>query len=230
MDILAIIFKAVFLGITLSFVTGPAMFSLIQTSLNNGFKSGACFAGGIFVSDAFLIAFTFFGFASLIQEPKTKSIISVLGGVILIIFGTYTFLKKNISSAKSRNINTTYKNGFIRYFSKGFLFNLVNPGVWFFWLIPVGIATGYHSIQLSVIFLSVMLLTIFCFDLMKSLIAYKLKAVLTEKVIFVINKVIGILLIIFGAYLIISLFVTFTLPENSVKETFEHRIENHINH
>lgn len=221
MEILLIILKGVLLGVTLSFVTGPAMFSLIQTSLNNGFKSGAYFAMGIFTSDAFLIAFTYFGFASLIQEPRTKSVISALGGVIMIIFGTYTFLRKNAPSAKSRNINPTVKNSFLKYYSKGFLFNIVNPGVWFFWLIPVGIATGYHSQRLAVIFLGVMLLTIFSFDLLKALIAHKLKDILTEKVIFVINKVIGMILILFGVYLIVSLFYAIPLPVNPVTNTIE---------
>ena len=192
------------------------MFSLIQTSLNNGFKSGAYFAMGIFTSDAFLIAFTYFGFASLIQEPRAKMIMTLLGGVIMIIFGTYTFLKKNTTSAKSRTVNPTMKNSFLKYYSKGFLFNIVNPGVWFFWLIPVGIATGYDSTRLAVFFLGVMLLTIFSFDLLKAVIAYKLKDILTEKVIFAINKVIGIILIVFGVYLIVSLFYTIPLPANPI--------------
>ncbi len=204
MEYLTIILQGILLGATLSFVVGPAMFSLIQTSISQGFRSGMHFAMGIALSDLILICLVYLGFSSLFENHKTYVILSVLGGILLIVFGTYTFTRKsNVKKSKEVDIKRPF---FGRTILRGFLYNIVNPSVWFYWLVPVGIATSFGNTYKTYIFLASMLVTIFSFDLLKCGISYKLKALMTDKVINVINKVVGIILIIIGVYLILVLF------------------------
>ncbi len=207
MDYFHVVLRGILLGATLSCIVGPAMFSLIQTSINYGFKSGMYFAIGISLSDIFLVCLAYLGFSSFMENPKTNTIISIIGGAVLIIFGTYTFTKRApLSSAKNVELRQPF---FGKYILKGFIFNIVNPSVWFYWLVPVGVATSYGNSRLSYAFLVSMLLTILSFDLLKCGISYKLKALMTDKVITLINKIVGIILILIGIYLIISIFDRF---------------------
>ena len=66
------IVKGVGFGVTLSFVAGPAMFALIQTSLTNGFKAGVHLALGISLSDIFMVFLTLFGISSLMDNPQSR--------------------------------------------------------------------------------------------------------------------------------------------------------------
>lgn len=47
--------EGIVIGFTIAILTGPAFFSLIQTSIHRGFRSGLFLAGGIFLSDASLL-------------------------------------------------------------------------------------------------------------------------------------------------------------------------------
>ena len=87
------IVKGVGFGVTLSFVAGPAMFALIQSSLTNGFKAGVHLAFGISLSDVFMVFLTLLGFSSLMDNSQSKMILSIVGGVVMVFFGTSTTLR-----------------------------------------------------------------------------------------------------------------------------------------
>ena len=207
-DYVYTIIKGVGFGVTLSFIAGPAMFALIQTSLTNGFKAGVHFAIGISLSDITMVFLSLLGFSSLMDSPKYKIIISTVGGAVMILFGLYTYMKKTV---KKESIDTTVefpkKPFYGAYMGKGFLFNIANPSVWVYWLIPVGIASAFPEREQSYLFMISLLLTILTFDVLKCAVSYKLKTVLTPKIIHIINKIVGIVLVVVGIYFIISEFI-----------------------
>jgi threonine/homoserine/homoserine lactone efflux protein len=139
----------------------------------------------------------------------------------MIVFGIFTFFQKMPQKQKGQKLNTS-SNGmsYLKFIGKGFLFNIANPGVWFYWVMPVGIAATIGEVALggailtqkqsSLMFLAVMLLTVLSCDILKCAIAYKLKTVLLPKVIHIINKVVGVILTAFGVYLAVSAFFEIT--------------------
>ena len=208
-EYISTIIKGVGFGVTLSFIAGPAMFALIQTSLSNGFKAGVHFAFGISISDIVMVFLTLLGFSSLMDNPKSKIILSVIGGIIMVIFGIFTYMRRTVK--KDSNIESPIelqkKPFYLPYIGKGFLFNIANPSVWVYWLIPVGIASSFPEREQSYMFMIALLATVLTFDILKCAISYKLKTILTPKVIHVINKVVGVILVGVGVYFIISEFI-----------------------
>ena len=58
-----LILKAVFTGVILSLMIGPAFFLLLETSIKKGVRAALAFDLGIFLSDLFyiVIAYIFYG-------------------------------------------------------------------------------------------------------------------------------------------------------------------------
>jgi small neutral amino acid transporter SnatA (MarC family) len=71
----------------------------------------------------------------------------------------------------------------------------------------VGIASAFPEREQSYLFMISLLLTILTFDVLKCAVSYKLKTVLTPKIIHIINKIVGIVLVVVGVYFIISEFI-----------------------
>ena len=203
------IVKGVGFGVTLSFVAGPAMFALIQTSLTNGFKAGVHLALGISLSDIFMVFLTLFGISSLMDNPQSKIVLSVVGGVVMVVFGVFTYMRKTVKKDPTITsaVELQKKTFYLPYIGKGFLFNIANPSVWVYWLIPVGIASSFPEREQSYLFMVSLLVTIFSFDILKCAISYKLKTILTPKILHILNQVVGVILIGVGIYFIVSEFL-----------------------
>lgn len=203
------IVKGIGFGITLSFVAGPAMFALIQTSLTNGFKAGVHLALGISLSDIFMVFLTLFGISSLMDNPQSKIVLSVVGGVVMVVFGVFTYMRKTVKKDPTITsaVELQKKTFYLPYIGKGFLFNIANPSVWVYWLIPVGIASSFPEREQSYLFMVSLLVTILSFDILKCAISYKLKTILTPKILHILNQVVGVILIAVGVYFIVSEFL-----------------------
>ena len=203
------IVKGIGFGVTLSFVAGPAMFALIQTSLTNGFKAGVHLALGISLSDIVMVFLTLFGISSLMDNPQSKIVLSIVGGVVMVVFGVFTYMRKTVKkdSAIASAVELQKKPFYLPYIGKGFLFNIANPSVWVYWLIPVGIASSFPEREHSYLFMISLLVTILSFDILKCAISYKLKTILTPKILHIVNKVVGVILKGMGIYFIVSEFL-----------------------
>lgn len=210
MSFFDVISQGILFGFTLSFVVGPAFFSLLQTSVTHGFKAGMNLAFGISCSDIIMVFISWFGLSSLFASNKAQLIIGLIGGSVIIGFGLYTFFKKQVKESK-RSIDSINTKFHFKFFAKGFLFNVANPGVWIYWLLPVSVASSYESNK-QILFLGFILITVLLMDIAKCAIANELKNFLTDKVILVINRVVGVILVLFGIYLATSPF----FPEMSI--------------
>lgn len=206
-----VITQGILFGLTLSLMVGPAFFSLIQTSITKGFRSGAHLAMGVSLSDISMVFIAWFGVSSLFASDKAQKLIGLIGGIIIICFGIYTATRRHITQPK-RNIENVSKFQ-LKYILKGFIFNIANPGVWIFWLIPINVAMSYDKRSEQITFLICILLTVFFMDIIKCAIATELKRFMTDNVITIINRVVGSILILFGLYLLIVSFTTIHLPD-----------------
>jgi threonine/homoserine/homoserine lactone efflux protein len=205
------IIKGTLLGLTLAVLIGPAFFSLVQTSIHRGFKSGMYLAIGIFFSDVALVFLSFLGASQILNAPQNQKIVGYSGSLMLVLFGIYTFLHKaHISENGGVEVK---KPGFMTFILKGFFLNLANPSVWFYWIFWVGVVTSELgtnegiSIRLVIIFFSFTLLTVLFTDLLKCFISHKIKAYLNDTVLKWINHIVGVMLVIFGLYLFYSMII-----------------------
>ena len=96
------------------------------------------------------------------------------------------------------------KINFIKSFSKGFLFNLINPCAWVLWLAILPTTVGY-PMSGQILFFASILGTIFCIDMLKSYFAGKIKKIITPKMFFIINRVIGIIFCVLGIFMMMKM-------------------------
>lgn len=186
---------------------GPAFFSLLQTSVNQGFKAGVFMALGISLSDIAIIFLSYLGISRLISNPENQLVVGILGAAILLIFGVVTFTRKPVSPLKKQQAGgpeIPEVPGRFRHVFKGFFLNIANPFLIIFWMgIMSYVTTNYGVGNKNVLlFFTGTILTIFSADLLKSYVGDKVKMFMKPKLIGWFNKGVGLVLMVSGVILI----------------------------
>ncbi|TLP80716.1 LysE family translocator [Maribacter sp. ACAM166] len=217
---------AIPLGFFLSFMVGPVFFVLLQTSAVKGFRAAIVLDLGVLIADILFILLAYFSSYQLLENLSNQPGLYVFGGVILLIYGLFTFFKGDTKKLPdgSKRIK---KSDFLGLFIKGFLLNFINIGVLVFWLgiiIIIGPSLDNQPSRFFTFFATV-LLSYFITDIFKILLAKQLKKKLTFKRICFIKKAIGIILVVCGVVLIVKGF----LPKSNfdIEKGFE-RLEHTI--
>ncbi|MBN8702962.1 MAG: LysE family transporter [Bacteroidetes bacterium] len=197
------VLEGILLGLTLAMLIGPAFFALLDTSLTNGFKIGVALAFGIFLSDLFCIILAYLGFLQFIDNPIYKMEIGIVGGFILVLFGLYNMLGKK--TLKQSSAASSFGKSISVVVIKGFFLNLFNPFVILFWVGVVTLAgSRFESSKINaIVFFVASLITIFATDVVKCFVARKIKNYLNATVLLWVNRVSGLILVIFGLVLAI---------------------------
>lgn len=223
------VFDAIVFGLTLAVVLGfgPAFITLIQTSIHRGFRSAAWFAMGVFLNDVLMVSLCVLTSIQVVANNERELFYFSLGaGLILIIFGIFTYTKKvkedNFKSIKERTDEIIDENRekfkkdddtprWFVFLGKGFVLNVLNPFVWIFWFSTVAVTAGTmggNKLK-TLLFFAIVLGTSFGCDLLKAKGASFLKKFFNAKRIMIMNKIIGWGLVLFGLYFVISGIIKF---------------------
>ncbi len=205
--------EAIISGLTLGFLlaisVGPIIFAIIKQSLNNGHKGGYAFVAGVSASDIGLVLVCNI-LSSLFQKAiDNKVAIGVTGSIFLIAIGIYTlfFKKAEFKEEKTLPNKQFKKRELFGIFLSGFFMNVLNPGVFIFWLaatakIHTQAAEQLHPTRYLITVYTICLGFVLATDIAKVLLAGKIRSKLTPHNIHIINKISGLILIGFGAVLI----------------------------
>jgi threonine/homoserine/homoserine lactone efflux protein len=207
------VLQGIVLGLIISVTVGPAFFAIIQTGITRGFKSGILLAFGIIMSDLTLIILCYFG-ASTLFGTNLDSVynlyLGIGGGGLLIAFGAITFTRKpEAFKRRSPKYATQMKTPKrITYVLKGYFMNIANPFLILFWLAAMSWvktnAPEGHLLKYTITFFSGTLSVVFLMDLLKCFVGNKIKRYMTIRILFWINKIVGIALAVFGVALILK--------------------------
>ena len=198
------IIKGVGLGLILALSVGPVIFTILKQSINNGHRGGFSFVAGVWISDILLVIISNF-FTELVKELLAfKSVIGYIGSSFLIGMGIfYIFFKKvSLNVAETKIIQRFSKTDFTRIALSGFFINSLNPSVLLFWLINATAFAATHTLGERIIIFSVCLLLNIIADILKVMMAGKIRESLTPRHILLINKISGSILVIFGLVLL----------------------------
>ncbi|MFD2202942.1 LysE family translocator [Shivajiella indica] len=187
------------MGLLLSAMIGPVFFTLIQSSLEKGFRYATILALGILISDLLYVLITYFGVSFLAKFPNFQFILAIGGGIVLVGFGISTFIKKNKERPNTGGV-PVLKGQKRSAFFKGFSINGINPFVLLFWLSVAGLVSinEQYSKPDVVFYYTGILATVFSIDLLKSFVAKQLRNFVTPKLMGKLNKLVGIALFFFG--------------------------------
>lgn len=198
------ILMAIPLGFLLCFMIGPVFFILLETAATKGFRAAMIFDLGVVTADFLFIAIAYFSSYRLIKSLKDQPALFIFGGLIMVSYGVISFIKLKRSSKNNQieeilEIEIIKKN-YKSLFFKGFILNIINIGVLGFWLLIFITFAPQLELKTSrlIVFFSSVILTYLLVDVVKILVAKKLKNKMTPKNIFKIKQLTSILLVAFG--------------------------------
>ena len=209
---------AIMIGVFLSVVVnmGPAFITWVQTSLHRGFRSAAWFATGVILNDAMVVTICILASVQIVMRSSFEAALACIGaGIILLLFGIFTYRKKVQDQKKRDEFIEERTNEVIKkqdqkpawfvFLAKGFVLNILNPFVWFFWFSAVAMVAGnMGGNKLSTfVFFAIILGTTLFLELLKAWGAAKLKKFLDAERTTIMNRIAGVLLMLCGAYFII---------------------------
>jgi threonine/homoserine/homoserine lactone efflux protein len=192
--------KGLALGSILALSVGPVIFTIIKQSLNNGREGGMSFVAGVWVSDIVLV-FLSNAFSEWVNALLAyKRTIGYVGSFFLMAMGLfYLFFKKvQLATDATTDENRFRKRDMARIFGSGFLINTLNPSVILFWLINATAFAATHSMRQRIIIFSTCIAVNILADVLKVMMAEKLRKKLTLHNLSVVNKISGLILVGFG--------------------------------
>lgn len=194
-------------GVISSFLTGPVFFAMIKTSIERGFKAGFSLAVGVILSDIILISVVLFGSQFLAYQESFDKYIGILGGIFLVGIGIYYLFAKVVIKYQQNELVKVSKRG---YLIKGFLMCILTPSTLMFWIVVSGIISVkldffYQKIICFIVAMVVQL----SIDGLKSYFSSKLRYRIKETALSNLNKVAGVVILIFATWLIVKTYIKF---------------------
>lgn len=198
--------KGITIGLLLSIAVGPVLFAVIKHSVNNGYRGGFAFAIGVSLSDISLVLLANLFTELFLALRVYEKAIGIGGSVLLICIGIYFLIFKKIHADDAGKLILKQRGKDILAISlSGFFMNLMNPGVILFWL-TIGTSLITYSAPQRLLIYGVALGTVLTFDFLKVLLAGRIREKLNLRTVQLLNRVSGIIYIVFGVVLMVGLF------------------------
>ncbi len=200
------VLKGFAISLLLIISVGPVIFAIFKQSISNGYKAGFSFVGGVWFSDVVWVILSNVFSTLVIQLLSFKKEIGLAGSLFLMALGIfYLFFKKvHLKEDENKIVITTRDHA--RIALSGFLINTLNPGVIFFWLTTATAIAATHTVQQRIVIFSTCILVNTGTDILKVLMAGKIRTKINERVIALINKISGLILLGFGIALLAGVF------------------------
>lgn len=203
-----LLFEGVKIGLILALLIGPIFFAIIQAGVEEGFRAGAMVGLGIWLSDLLFISAVYFGLAyisQVVEEPNFGLYLGIGGSITLTAFGLGALLtvpKANHLPEWSKE--TVRTSSYFGLCLKGFLINTINPFTFFFW---IGVAStvvvdGDMELMEARYFFGGILGTIIITDLIKVVLAKRIRRILRPVHLLWLRRISGIALIVFAVVLL----------------------------
>lgn len=220
-----VILKGLGLGLFLSISVGPIVFAIIKTSLQYGRRAGYFFVAGVSFADITLVVLANLA-AELIRSLLVyKEAIAIGGAALLLVIGFYTlFFKKDPSPDRGRTeIKFSEKelahiiadpehihllpHDLAKIFVQGFFLNILNPAPIFLWL-TWSTSFAYLPFYDRIILFATTLVVVLFTDILKVLLAEKMRQKFTPKTLHFINRLTAFIFIGFGVAIIGGLLIS----------------------
>lgn len=198
--------KGITIGLLLSLAVGPVLFAVVKHSINNGYKGGVFFAVGVSLSDISLVLIANLFTELFLWLQVYEKAIGIGGSLLLICIGLYfLFFKKIHSDDAGKLVLKQRSKDLLAISLSGFFMNIMNPGVILFWL-TIGTSLITYSAPQRLLIYSVALGTVLTGDLLKVILAGRIREKLNLRMVQWLNRISGIIYIVFGLVLMAGLF------------------------
>ena len=209
--------KGLAISLLLIFSVGPVIFTIIKQSINHGRRGGFSFIIGVWISDVIWVILSN-GFSEGIKTLLDFKIpIGIAGCCFLIGMGIYFAFIKKIEPRRLQEPTEIAgdvitpagkKTNYFAILSSGFIINTLNPAVISFWVIMAASLASVYSLYDRIIIFSTCLGINMLADVGKVMGAGYIGKKLSDRVILLINRVSGILYLVFGIVILIGIIYT----------------------
>lgn len=210
--------KGLAISLLLIFSVGPVIFTIIKQSINHGRRGGFSFIVGVWISDLIWIVLSN-GFSEAIKTLLDFKIpIGIAGCIFLFGMGIYfAFIKKVEPRYKREHVELAgdvvtpggkKKTNYFAILSSGFIINTLNPAVISFWVIMAASLASVYSLYDRIIIFSTCMVVNMIADVGKVMGAGYIGKKLSDRVILIINRLSGVLYLIFGFVILIGIIYT----------------------
>lgn len=200
--------KGFAISLLLIFAVGPVIFTILKQSINNGRAGGFSFVAGVWLSDLLWVVLSNVFSEIVNQLMDFKKPIAIIGSSFLMALGIFYLFFKKIHIKEEENKIVVTAGTHARLVLQGFLINTLNPALMFFWLTTATALAATHTVQQRIVIFATCLILNSASDIAKVLLANRLRTKLTEKNISLINKISGLILLIFGIVLIAGVLIS----------------------
>ena len=205
------VLKGLAISLLLVFSVGPIVFTIIKQSIVNGRAGGFSFITGIWLSDLLIVVLSNVFSEAVSSLLHFKKSIGLTGSLFLVGMGIFYLFFKKIKLRTEEEMAIRISGAtHARLAIAGFFINTLNPAVIAFWLTTATTLAISNSPKERIIIFSTCILVNFGADVGKVLLAEKLSNKLTHRNIVLINKISGLLLLIFGIAIILGILYSVT--------------------
>lgn len=209
-----VIWRGLAIGIIISAPMGPVGILCIQRTLDRGRKTGLYTGIGAALSDLFYCILTGFGL-SFIEEflERNQYVIQLAGSAVLIAFAIYLFKKNPASSLKTpqKEVHISHHKNILG----GFFFTLSNPLILFL-IIGLFARFNFSLPEISFYYYIIGYLAIFTGAVLwwefVTFSVNKLRAHFNLRSMWLINRIIGAIILLFALVGIITSVINLTNP------------------
>lgn len=209
--------KGLAISLLLIFSVGPVIFTTIKQSINHGRRGGFSFIAGVWISDVIWVILSN-GFSEAIKTLLDFKIpIGIAGCLFLIGMGIYFAFIKKIEPRRVQEPTEIAgdvitpagkKTNYFAILSSGFIINTLNPAVISFWVLMAASLASVYSLYDRIIIFSTCLGVNMLADVGKVLGAGYIGKKLSDRVILMINRVSGVLYLVFGVVILAGIIYT----------------------
>jgi len=205
------VLKGLAISLLLVFSVGPIVFTIIKQSIVNGRMGGFSFVAGIWLSDLLIVILSNVFSEAVTSLLHFKKAIGLTGSLFLLGMGIFYLFFKKLKLRGAEDSAVRISGGtHARLVIAGFFINILNPAVIAFWLTTATTLAIGNSVRDRIVIFSTCILVNFGADVGKVLLAGKLSKKLTHRNIELINKISGLLLLIFGIALFLGVLYSVT--------------------
>jgi threonine/homoserine/homoserine lactone efflux protein len=207
-----ILLKGIILGLVVSMPPGPIGIVLINRTIKRGLLSGFVSGLGLATADTLLAVLAGLGFTVIISFIKEERfIISIIAGLVIIGVGLKVFLSNPVKDMRNKEKS---EKSLWRDFYSVFVLSISNPYTIFIFVAffsGVNIAGNVRPELLPFFLIPGVFLGAICWWFFLSYFFSRFKKNIRLRAIVRINKVAGIVIIVIGVILLLSVFTSLKL-------------------
>ncbi|MBN2198354.1 MAG: LysE family transporter [Candidatus Aminicenantes bacterium] len=205
-------FQGMLVAMPLILGVGPGLIAQVEMGLRHGFKACAAVVYGLYSCALVVVVISYLGFVRFLNAPGLRLAIAMFNGLLIITWGivkTIRSHKKIFREAPPREnlrIRLPRLPLPLSCYLRGFVLNLTNPIGLFFWLNILSLA--HLNLKIEDQNLPLFIVGLFTagvsMDMAKCVFFSRSGNLLKPRVMMLVNRAMGLLLIVLGAYLIVS--------------------------